>query len=167
MQEALCCRPGGPVGCLCSSNTCLELKHCHNTAQHFTTPNASQPCSALQPQHCSTPLKPSAQQPTGLLLHHLHPLVPPLQFQFQEPHIVAKHGRISAFQRSTFQTSLPIPSVSSHNSQTPLQQIQTHFHPGVSANTEGGLAALMPNLEPKPWQGVVNAKRGQTPHTCH
>ena len=31
----------------------------------------------------------------------------PLQFQLQEPHIVRKHGRIPAFQRSTFQTNPP------------------------------------------------------------
>ena len=50
------------------------LKHCHNTAQHFTTrcPMLLNPAQ----QHCSTPLKPSAQQRTCLLLHHLHPLVP-------------------------------------------------------------------------------------------
>ena len=39
------------------------LKHCHNTAQHFTTrcPMLLNPAQ----QHCSTPLKPSAQQRTS------------------------------------------------------------------------------------------------------
>lgn len=92
-----------------------------NTSQHavqcFST-LLSAPRTTLS----NTALKPSAQQPTLLLLllHHLHPLVPPLQFQLQEPHIVAKHGRISTFQRSTFQTSLP--------SQYPLSRAITAKH---------------------------------------
>ena len=122
MQEALWCSSG--LVAVYAANT--WLKHCHNTAQHFTTrcPMLLNPAQ----QHCSTPLKPSAQQRTCILLHHLHPLVP----------LSSSSCKSLTLWRSTVASPLskgphskralsPIPSVSSHNSQTALQQQQTHF----------------------------------------
>ena len=66
-----------------------------HTAQQFTTlpSKPSQPCSALLAQHCSTPLKPSAQQ-LGCIIFTLLP-VP------RAPHC----GRARSHLWSTFQTS--------------------------------------------------------------
>ena len=72
------------------------------TTQLNTSQHAVQCCSTLLNNTVQHPLSPPHNNGPAA---SSSPSSAPLQFKLQEPHIVEKHGRIPAFQRSTFQTS--------------------------------------------------------------
>ena len=75
-----------------------------NTTQLNTSQHAVQCCSTLLNNTVQHPLSPPHNNGPAAAASS-SPSSAPLQFKLQEAHIVGKHGRIPAFQRSTFQTS--------------------------------------------------------------
>ena len=100
MQEALWCSSGLFMQPTLGSNTATTQL---NTSQH-----AVQCCSTLLNNTVQHPLSPPHNNGPAAAASS-SPSSAPLQFKLQEAHIVGKHGRIPAFQRSTFQTS-PLPN---------------------------------------------------------
>ena len=90
---------GAAQACLCT-NTWLNTA----TTQLNTSQHAVQCCSTLLNNTVQHPLSPPHNNGPAAAASS-SPSSAPLQFKLQEAHIVGKHGRIPAFQRSTFQTS--------------------------------------------------------------